>query len=180
MLTALSEELKLRLEVKHFECALAYLELLEQDLFRIFGGVGRNELAAVAIKINEYVEARDIPVSKRDLKTNFFTMCRPPNEFDDCLRYLVDSGKLKEATMHAGTYMDTIYATPTVMQAFADEAHVKGVSQTLMPPASVASVDPSSARGEGHFPTIQVSQVVAQHFDETAIDASRPVEIEVD
>jgi hypothetical protein len=58
MLTALSEDFKLRLEIPHFECALAYLEQLEHDLFRIFGGVGRNELAAVAIKIDEYVKAR--------------------------------------------------------------------------------------------------------------------------
>jgi hypothetical protein len=185
MLTALSEDFKLRLEIPHFECALAYLEQLEHDLFRIFGGVGRNELAAVAIKIDEYVKARQIPVAKRDLKTNFFTMCKPPNEFDDCLRYLVDSGKLKEATMHAGTYMDTIYATPEVMQAFADDVHAKGVqlvgvSQTSVPPDSVAGVDPSSAQGPGHFPSIQVSQVYAQSADETLIDESRPEEWEED
>jgi hypothetical protein len=184
MLTCLSEEVKLRLEIRHFECALAYLELLEQDLFRIFGGVGRNELAAVAIKINEYVEARDTPVAKRDLKTNFFTMCKPPNEFDDCLRYLVDSGKLKEATMHVGIYMDTIYATPEVMQAFADDALAKGVqllgvTQIATPPDSVSSIDPSLARGPGHFPSILVSQVAVQHLDETEDDLSRPVDWEV-
>jgi hypothetical protein len=185
MLTALSEDFHLRLEIPHFECALAYLEELENDLFRIFGGVGRNELAAVAIKIDEYVKARKVPVAKRDLKTNFFTMCKPPNEFDDCLRFLVDSGKLKEATMHAGTYMDTIYAIPEVMQAFADEVRAKGVqlvgvSQTLSPPDSVSGVDPSLSQGLGRFPTILVSQVAAQSVDETLIDESRPEELEED
>ena len=72
MLTCLSEDFKLRLKVADFETALEFLGILEKDLFPHFGGVGCNELAAVAIKIGEYIEARDIPVSKRDSENQLF------------------------------------------------------------------------------------------------------------
>src|SRR6266498_2223605 len=43
MLTSLSENRKLRLEIPHFQVALEFFAEMEKDLFRIFGGVGRNE-----------------------------------------------------------------------------------------------------------------------------------------
>jgi len=172
MLTCLSEDIKLRLEVSHFECALAYLAEMECDLFRIFGGVGRNELAAVAVKIGEYIEARDIPVSKRDLKINFFNMCRPPNEFDDCLRYLEESGRVQSATMMLGNYVDTIYATPPVMSKFGDDAQRKGATlvgavQPGMRLDLITSVDPLAPPDACPWTTLLVSQVLTQHYDET-------------
>jgi hypothetical protein len=174
MLTCLSEpEARLTLEVKHFECALAYLAELEHDLFRIFGSAGRNELAAVAMKIGEYVEARNVPVTKRDLKVNFFTQCRPPNEFDDCLRYLVDGGRIKEATVHIGGIVETVFATPSAMQVFADEVRLKGatlvgsaqpetrldISDVTHPPI-VPSANPWTI-------ALELTQVVAQPDSET-------------
>jgi len=175
MLTCLSESTKLRLEVGHFECALAYLAELEKDLFRIFGGVGRNELAAVAMKICEFIEARNVPVSKKDLKTNFFTMCKPPNEFDDCLRYLVDGDKVKEATIHVGNYIETVYATPLALQAFADEAHAKGAklvvsTQPETPSGLIVEADQQVVPSANPWTTVMVSQVVAQPDSETVDD----------
>jgi hypothetical protein len=174
MLTCLSEPgPKLTLQVAHFECALAYLAELERDLFRIFGGIGRNELAGVAIKIGEYIEARDVPVSKRDLKVNFFTQCRPPNEFDDCLRYLVDTGRFKEATLHIGTVVDTVYATPSVMRVFADDVRAKGAKLVgaAQPETRLDVVDvarpPIVPSANPWDLSMELSQVVAQPDSET-------------
>jgi hypothetical protein len=147
---------------------------MEKDLFRIFGGVGRNELAAVAIKIGEYIEARDIPVSKRDLKINFFTMCKPPNEFDDCLNYLVDTQRFVTATMMLGSYNDTIYATPSVMKEFVDGARAKGASLVGVvpheqPTDSDGATDPSPLPSANPWQTLLVSQVAAPLPDETLV-----------
>jgi hypothetical protein len=174
MLTCLSEGFKLRLEIGHFLTALEFLAVMEKDLFRIFGGVGRNELAAIAIKIGEYIEARDIPVSKRDLKINFFTLCRPPNEFDDCLNYLVDSQRVVTATVILGNYTDTIYATPPVLAKFADDCRARGASlvgvvQPVPPLVAADGVGPSPLPSANPWMTLPVSQVVAQHSDETLV-----------
>jgi hypothetical protein len=177
MLTCLSEDFNLKLKIKHFETTLEFLAILEHELIRIFGGVGRNELAAVALKIGEFIEARDIPVSKRDLKINFFTLCRPPNEFEDCLQFLIDSKRVIKADMFLGggsAYQDSVYATPAVMDKFAAAVRAKGgslvgVAQPDSTPDSVALADQSPLPSINPWVTIPLTQVVAEHSDESSV-----------
>lgn len=186
MLSCLGEDVvKLRLEVRHFEVSLEFLSILERDLIRIFGGVGRNELAAVALKIGEYIEARNTPVSLRDLKINFFTMCKPPNEFNDCLQFLVDSRRVVTATMILGNLTDTIYATPQALQVFADDVRAKGASLVGVAPHdlqldSVAVAHPSPVPSANPWETVPLSQVAAGHPDETSVGPPLTVHSEED
>jgi hypothetical protein len=73
MLTSLSEGTDLVIDVPHLEIPLDYLTILERDLSKIFGGVGRNELAAVAQRIFEYIAALPFPQTKNVLRSRFFS-----------------------------------------------------------------------------------------------------------
>lgn len=144
MLTALSEG-DMVLTYAHYAVALEYLSILEDDLPRIFGGVGRNELGDVAMTIYEFIRTQPEPLSRKFLKTQFFTICNPPNDFDECLRYLVDSGKVREAQLTVGNAKDIVIAIPEVMVRFVDAVAnpltpVGGV-QTGSPTDSVVAID---------------------------------------
>jgi hypothetical protein len=118
MLTALSESEDLVLLPEHFEVGLAYLEVMEKTLYKIFGGVGRNELAGVAMSIYAFLENQTEPVPRSKLKTTFWNACKPPTEFDDCMTYLLNEGKIREAILQVGDRVESIVAIPTVMDAF--------------------------------------------------------------
>ena len=57
MLIALSESHDLVLRIEHIQLALAQLGYVEANMRKVFEGVGRNELNAIASKILEIVEA---------------------------------------------------------------------------------------------------------------------------
>jgi hypothetical protein len=118
MLTCLSESLDLVLKVEHFQTALAYLAELEKGLARIFGGVGRNELAAVAMTILNYLDGQTEPIARRKLKALFWSSCKPPNDFEECISYLLAEGRIEESILQVGQSVDSIIATPKTMQAF--------------------------------------------------------------
>ena len=136
ILTSLSEGLDKVVTIPHLEIALAYLAEMEKDLYQIFGGFGRNELAGVAVMIHEYVSLCTQPITQRQLKLNFFSMCKPPNDFEMCLQYLVDAGKVVTKVVTLGNLIDTIIATPPVMKEFGDNHVILG--QLLVKGPSVA------------------------------------------
>lgn len=115
MLTSLSERLDLVIDVPHYQIPLAYLDILESDLPKVFGGVGRNELAGVAMRILEYVNALSVPETKASIKSKFFSECKPPMEFEDCIRFLVDSDKIKALDVQIGSSLQTLIASPKVV-----------------------------------------------------------------
>ena len=153
MLTAISEG-EVVVRIPHYEVALAYLDLLEQDLPRIFGGVGRNELADVALTIYEYLTLQKEPISQSRLKSQFFTLCKPPNEFNDCIEHLIGTGKVKRDFLGVGDKGDTIIGTHQVMQEFvlAHPTIVRpdSLAQPSKPSDSSPSVGPPSEPPEGH------------------------------
>lgn len=123
MLTSLSESVELVINIDHIETALAFLDRTEQDLYKVFGGVGRNELASVAVRIYEYVQGRTVPIPMKQMKSMFWTSCKPPNDLNQCLEYLKTSGKIKEAIVQVPGYAaESVIATPEVMQQFLDDA----------------------------------------------------------
>jgi hypothetical protein len=149
LLTALSEGTKLELSIPHLEVALAYLAEMEKDLYKVFGGVGRNELAMVALKIYEYVANLREPISRQTLSTIFFSACKPPNDFNECLTYLINSGKLVETLILLKDKPATpLIATREVMNAFS--ARVTPPPQRVVIPPELRqdaqpSTDPPSA-----------------------------------
>lgn len=146
MLGSLMEGTSLHLEVKHFELAKRLLETLEEDLPRIFGGVGRNELAGVAMKIYEAVLNYGKPFPMKRLRNAFFTMCKPPSDFDACIQYLLDTEQLVRKTMQIGAQLDDIIGTPDQVARFvAEVAGQKLAAQNGSHPGTPPAIDPSSA-----------------------------------
>lgn len=143
MLSALSESTDLVMNVGHLETSLAYLGRLEEDLPKIFGGVGRNELAAVAVKMFEFVQMCGEPVTMGKMRMQFFNSCKPPHDFDQCISFLCDSGQLKRQMLQIGTTADDVIATPVVMAEFsARVAARKSVVPPVLPPDVAPSTDP--------------------------------------
>lgn len=151
MLTSLSEDTNLEIKIPHIETALAFLDRMEEDLGRIFGGAGRNELAAVAIKIEDYIKALQEPISRKRLKALFFQACKPPNDFDDCLRFLIDGDRVTEKTVQVGEFFDTIIATRETMDAFfAKLPPLRGAVQSGLHQAAPPATDPPNPPTSPH------------------------------
>lgn len=158
MLTSLSERLDKVLEVAHFELALDYLNELEKDLYRIFGGVGANQLADVAIKIFNYLQLQTEPVLGRLLKARHFALFpRNSNEgFRECMQHLQDDGKIIAKVFVVGSINDFLYATPEVWTKF--EPVVSDVAPAEPQPevqpesnqVSPVSIDPSTSPTPPH------------------------------
>lgn len=152
MLTSLSEDpTGLNLEIPHLECALAYLAEMEKDLFKIFGGVGRNELAGVALKIFEFISNNPDPLLLKQVKLSVWNLLdsRDPNRsFEECIRYLTDSGQLSiyTATMPGGAVHQLI-ATPETMKRYvATHSPQHGATPPGSPPGSPPEAGPSTAQ----------------------------------
>ena len=138
MLTSIAESHDLLITPRHIKSALDLFENMEKDLYSIFGGTGRNELASIAVKIANHLRAQESALELRMLRNRFFTECRPPNDFDECISHLRGDG---EAVLHqvskngaAVTYI----GTPLVMRAFAE------ANQPPPPPADSSPPSASS------------------------------------
>lgn len=103
MLISLSESLELRLELSHFEVAMALLETTETTLARVFQGIGRNELNNVANKVIEYLLGTT-PVKLPDGKLircldekklrALLYRDAPGRELDDVMNHLISAEKV--------------------------------------------------------------------------------------
>lgn len=123
MLTSLSEGTDLILKTEHLELGLYYLGVLEETLHKIFGGVGRNELAGVAMQMHDFVSALRSPLPMGKLRSQYFHLCKPPHDFDQCVLHLCESGALQRMTgvlQKSQTLFDVI-ATPKCLAAFCEE-----------------------------------------------------------
>lgn len=147
MLTALSEGASV-IDYSHYETVLGYLSALEEDLPRIFGGVGRNELADVALTMLEYLRNLTEPVSKSSLKTTFFAICKPPSDFEDCMNFLIGDGKVEVKLLQVRDNLDLVVATPEVM------AHFASVVASMHSPSGEAAIaSPSAPAVAAHPPS---------------------------
>ena len=94
MLLALSKKpFRLVYEVDHLKTALAMLDLLEPKVNRLTGGIGRNEIAAVAEQMMQSIEASSGAISKKKLYGTFFRNLRT-SEFDEVLHFLVQTDRI--------------------------------------------------------------------------------------
>jgi hypothetical protein len=126
MVLSLCESVDFNLTVQNFREAAEFLEVLERDLYRIFGGVGRNETAGVAMQVFEYIAGLTEPISKKQLWIKMFNFLSPKDarkEFDEVLSYLAETKKIQIhgliVTTKSGSFTDPIIATPEVLQAWA-------------------------------------------------------------
>lgn len=166
MLTSLSEDDGLTLTTAHLSVGVAYLGEMEKELFQIFGGVGRNELAAVSVQIGAYVKSQTHPVTYGELSNNFWSQSNP-REFDECLNYLVSSGQVSKVTRMSGDQVEILIGTKEVLANFGAAAHAK-----VDPPVAVALDVSRLVVGSEVDPSIP--RELAQIGDQTAIPTAVP------
>jgi Protein of unknown function (DUF3987) len=123
MLTALAENPpSLVITRDHLQIAIDRISLCEKDLYKIFGGVGRNELAEVTVRILDFILKQPVPISLPKLNKLFWKDCKPPYDMDACIKYLVDSEQVVRSVYTEGVgnnqRITTILASPEAMAEF--------------------------------------------------------------
>lgn len=121
---------KLELHDKHLQLAIHFLEQMESELYRVFGGTGRNDLMPVVAAIHAYVSGLCEPIGKKQILIHFIKdLPRRQDmhkELDQCLEILANDGKI--ATCQVGltspakpdqiAAYETMIGTPEVIAAF--------------------------------------------------------------
>jgi hypothetical protein len=111
MLLALCEDPpSLEVRIDHMEAALDYLAILERDLFKVFGGVGRNEVAQIAVKIKNFLEQQKSVVPYTKMWSLFFSDCKSKEELDMAIQFLVEDGQIVEAYADLGSSQVKVFA----------------------------------------------------------------------
>tara|TARA_R110000868_G_scaffold136214_2_gene349069 strand:- start:307 stop:1524 length:1218 start_codon:yes stop_codon:yes gene_type:complete len=124
MLIALSESPELILRKSHLEFGFALLRLAEENLNRVFEGIGRNELNGAASKVMDLLtrlEPRELTIGGTTLSVPWMfekqlhaAMFRVVDqmEMSRVLQHLVDSDKVGRVTPVQGTPKPIIYLKP--------------------------------------------------------------------
>ena len=126
VLNSLAHRLTREIIVQDYQLGLAYLDELEKGFPFVFGGVGRNDLAPLAMKLLEHLTLVNEPVSFGALKRKFFSAFSPGkgfNELTECMTHLVDSSQViaRSVTTKVPPIIEEIvYATPVAWNAFVD------------------------------------------------------------
>lgn len=148
MLSSLSESNELVINVGHFQRAISYLAELEIGLAHIFGGVGRNELAPVATQIYQYITQFNTPMRVKQLKAWAFSICKPPNDFDQCIEHLVNTNQVIKwnPDFQTGELVATAQTKSRYESAIAQAKTAPPTSECLPDPLPDTShqIDPSS------------------------------------
>lgn len=118
MLTSLSFSHDLEITIDHIDISLDFLSKMEENLYDIFGGAGRNELAGIAVKIATYLKQQDRALPLRAVQNNFFNECKPPNDFTNCINHLINQGEALTCNCAVNGTPSTYIGTPIVMAAF--------------------------------------------------------------
>jgi hypothetical protein len=103
--------------------ALGTLAKMEKNFPFIFGGVGRNELASVSIKVLEYIKGLTFPVGWKKLCSQFFsqmTAGKGFGELTECLTHLVNVGEIVSFNIRDPKLQisEQCWATPAVQTEF--------------------------------------------------------------
>lgn len=128
MSIALSESPSLTLKIEHLEFGLDLLKLAEENLSRVFEGMGRNELNGAASQVTDLLSK----VEPKELKLNGEVLNVPwmyekalhaamfksvdQMEMARVLQHLVDSEKVGRVTPVSGTPKPIIYLKPRHVQ----------------------------------------------------------------
>ncbi len=119
MLVSLAESVDMVLRKSHLEFGLELLHLAEANLLKVFQGMGRNELHAVANKALDYL--RNTPAREIDLEGKKQLIRFMPDkqlkallykdaggrDIDDIIHHLVNTEKVRRAQHVAGTQVRT-------------------------------------------------------------------------
>jgi len=105
-----------------YELGLAYINEMEKGFGMIFGGIGRNELAGITMKILEYLKMKNEPVGFKHLSTHFFTSFTSGKgftELTEILQYLSATEAIESRMLRFSSGLSELgYATPEGWAAF--------------------------------------------------------------
>jgi hypothetical protein len=129
MLIALSESTDLILDIPHIQLALEQLALVETNMRKVFEGVGRNEINAIASKILEILETCGGALPEKKLNLLMFREANA-DELGKAMHYLqsTDLVKVLSETTTAGTSRRIV--------ALAAKAEILQASSEPGPPSS--------------------------------------------
>lgn len=119
ILTSVANRDDLLITPDEFESAASYLTEMEKSFTFIFGAMGRNENAQVAMTILEHIRQSPVPVSFTKLFAQYynqFTSGRSGPELIEVMSYLVSLGELRSHM--SGNPPVMCWATADVMERF--------------------------------------------------------------
>jgi Protein of unknown function (DUF3987) len=173
MLIALSESAtELILDVHHLKLALAQLDLMEKNLLRVFQGIGRNELSAIAAKVLDYLAMNNGQMSELSLKLLLFRDASS-NETFEVMRHLEETGRIarfKEQTSGQVMVVTKEVGDAIVAQQAASGSHPESV------PDSAAASHPQSQPDESHqdVPPSATESPTASETESPSLDDPSP------
>lgn len=90
ILLALADySVSMTIKPEHFEMALAMMDVLEPNIKKLSSGIGRNELASVAMQVIDTLKFHDGKMSLKALQRRFFRDCKlNGKEFDGLIEHL--------------------------------------------------------------------------------------------
>lgn len=149
----------LTVQASDYETALFFLGEMEKTMTMVFGGVGRNELAAIAVRLLEFLNNIKEPVTVKYLTMRFysqFSAGKGKQELDDVLAHLKLSGEIVYETLEfpmklpdGSTLLnrDEYLSTPAIMSAYkaALAAQQSGAPRVESDWAPAAKSGPSAA-----------------------------------
>lgn len=120
MLIALSESTDLRLDLHHLKAGLDLLKLAEENLLRVFAGMGRNELNSAATKVLDLlsraqplslkIDGRDVvapAMYEKQVCAMMFAVV-DQQEIAKVLQHLVEADKIGRVNTTTGSFIKTI------------------------------------------------------------------------
>ncbi len=123
ILNSLARSDDLQIIPADYELGLAFINDMEKSFGMVFGAIGRNELAPIAMKILEYLTSIAEPITMQALQIKFFHAFSPGKavmELSEILEYLVKTEQIVKHDMKLGRYLiqQTIYITPEGLKKF--------------------------------------------------------------
>ena len=124
MLNSLSDRDDLLITPDDFERATGCIDIMESTFNMIFGGLGRNELAALVPKVFEYLHQTCVPAEVSSLFTHFFTQLTSGKgyaELNEVLQHLAAIGKIQNKTLIVKSISHNLWGTPEAFEKFERE-----------------------------------------------------------
>lgn len=120
MLIALAESTDLILTIDHFQVATEMLDRLEKNLPKVYEGMGRNELNAVAAKVMQLIDMAGQPIPEKKILSEMFRDA-DTRELYGIIEHLKRVGKVValDEKDSSGNVIRRCLATPQVAQAVA-------------------------------------------------------------
>lgn len=150
MLIALSENGPLVIDVRHYQAALRFCDMLEKEgrLDRVFEGTGINPNAGAATQICHMLERLGRPMNRKHIEMMFFDQVTDMNALRDTITHLISVGRLAERTISRdGRLLGSILGTPEVLGKLSNDECLPFLGR-VQEPLGESGTDQSPSDGQ--------------------------------